>query len=57
MSALCHLQNDDPEAGWEWLWPMCRKTAATPLWASDDRAEGPAYFDKQIQATRKSASS
>jgi hypothetical protein len=21
---------------------LCRKTAATPLWASDDRAEGPA---------------
>jgi hypothetical protein len=27
---------------WKWLWPMCRKTAATSLWASDDRAEGPA---------------
>jgi hypothetical protein len=32
---------DDPEIGWEWLWPMDRKTDATPLWASDHCAEGP----------------
>jgi hypothetical protein len=32
---------DDPETGWEWLWPMSRKTTATPLWASDDCAENP----------------
>jgi hypothetical protein len=30
---------------------MCRKTAATPVWASDDR--GRAGLDKQIQAARK----
>jgi hypothetical protein len=27
---------DDPEQGWEYLWPMYRQTTATPLWATDE---------------------
>ena len=36
----CRPYDYDDETG-EWLWPMNRKTTATPLWASDDCAEGP----------------
>jgi len=27
---------NDPEQGWEYLWPMHRQTTATPLWATAD---------------------
>ena len=32
---------DDPEIGWADLWPMKGKTTATPIWATDNWAEGP----------------
>ena len=27
---------NDPEQGWESLWPMYRQTTATPAWATDE---------------------